>query len=124
LINQVQKRWFISGIVVYSLDFLIFMLLFSMLGEIVISNSGSMLLSGVLAFVLNQVWVYKIKLSMFQLIKFTFSVIISLVLNSTLIVLLLGVTNTSVLITKLTASIILLPINYLLSTVLFGQKTR
>lgn len=124
MINQVQKRWFISGIVVYSLDFLIFMLLFSMLGEIVISNSGSMLLSGVLAFVLNQVWVYKIKLSMFQLIKFTFSVIISLVLNSTLIVLLLGVTNTSVLITKLTASIILLPINYLLSTVLFGQKTR
>ena len=124
MINQVQKRWFISGIVVYSLDFLIFMLLFSMLGEIVISNSGSMLLSGVLAFVLNQVWVYKIKLSMFQLIKFTFSVIVSLVLNSTLIVLLLGVTNTSVLITKLTASIILLPINYLLSTVLFGQKTR
>jgi len=121
LINQVQKRWFISGLLVYAFDFLIFVFLFFVFGEILVSNSGSILLSGALAFVLNQVWVYKIKSSFFQFIKFSFSVIVSLFLNSTLIMLLLLVMNASVQVTKIMASVILLPINFFLSRALFGR---
>lgn len=108
----------------YVFDFLIFVLLFLMFGEILFSNSGSMLLSGVLAFVLNQVWVYRIKSSIFQFIIFSFSVIVSLILNSTLIMLLLLVTNASVQVTKIMASVILLPINFFLSRALFERKAR
>lgn len=117
-------RWFISGLLVYVFDFLIFVLLFLMFGEILFSNAGSILLSGVLAYVLNQVWVYRIKSSMFQFIKFSFSVIISLIMNSTLIMLLLLVTNASVQLTKIIASLTLLPINFCLSRVLFERKAR
>lgn len=122
--SQLSKRWFISGVIVYIFDFLVFVSLFAMFGKILISNSGSIILSGVIAFVLNQSWVFKTNSNVLQLIKFTFSVIISLVLNSTLIMLLLDVTNSSVQFTKIVVSVILLPINFLLSKALFGGKQR
>lgn len=124
MINQAQKRWFISGLLVYIFDFLVFVSLFLVSGEIVISNFGSILLSGVLAFVLNQVWVFKIKSSISQFIKFGFSVIISLFFNSMLIMLLLVITNVPVQFTKIMASVILLPINFFLSRVIFGSTVR
>jgi putative flippase GtrA len=123
LISQLSKRWFVSGTIVYIFDFLVFVLLFSIFGEILISNSASMLLSGVLAFFLNQVWVYKTRLNILQLFKFTISVFVSLVLNSALIMLSHNVTNSSIQVTKITVSVILLPINFLLSRALFGRKT-
>ena len=122
MISQLSKRWFISGAIVYIFDFLVFVLLFSIFGEILFSNSGSILLSGVLAFFLNQVWVYKTNTNVLQLIKFTFSVIVSLVLNSALIVIALNVTNISVQVTKIMVSVILLPINFLLSRAFFGRN--
>lgn len=122
--DHLLKRWFISGVLVYTFDFLVFVLFFSMFREILISNAGSMLLSGVLAFFLNQIWVYKVKSSIFQFIKFSFSVIVSLFLNSTLIMLLLLVMNAPVQLTKIMASVILLPINFFLSKALFGRKAR
>lgn len=123
MISQLSKRWFISGAVVYIVDFLVFVLLFSIFGEVLISNSGSILFSGVLAFFFNQVWVYKTNSNVLQLIKFTFSVIISLVLNSALIMLSLDVTNSSVQVIKIMVSVILLPINFLISKALFGRNT-
>ncbi len=120
--SQLSKRWFISGVIVYIFDFLVFVSLFAIFGKILISNSGSIILSGVIAFVLNQSWVFKTNSNVLQLIKFTFSVIFSLVLNSALIMLLLDVTNSSVQFTKIVVSVILLPINFLLSKALFGGK--
>lgn len=106
---------------VFVFDFLMFVFIFTMFGEIVISNIGSILLSGYLAFLLNQVWVYKTKLNLFQLLKFILSLVVSLVLNSTLMLLIMTTTSASVQVTRITVSVILLPFNFLLSTILFGH---
>ena len=122
--NPIGIRWLFVGSIVYVVELICFLLLYQLTAVVLITNLGSMLISGGLGFFANQFFVYRIRANKRELMKYSLSVCISIILHTGFLILLIANSSIPIQIAKVLTSLILLPVSFFLSNLLFKQKVR
>lgn len=118
------ERWLMTGVTLAVLDLCFFTLLLNIFESVIFSNVLSIIFCGSLGFLANQSWIYQQKKSLDDLRSYSLSILLSLILNSTLLQIFINFTLLSAQVGKVLSSCVLIPVNFLISEKLFAENRK